>query len=125
MNVESDEAYSIEWRSEKPFENYKPKLEEINFLDEEKGRYIYVPVTKADIQYSIETMGENEYDIFFSGSIEFELDPEQKRILEKEGYHVDYFLTFSGADGEVLCSGDDELEFVHNINIDLEDFEAL
>jgi hypothetical protein len=126
MNVGKYHAARIEWCSEKPFENYKPKISDISFFDPAEDDDVIVPLTKAAIAFFVEPTGdENEYAIFFSGTIEFELDPEQERILEKEDYGVDYDLTFSGPDGEVLSCGDDEMRVETHDEFFLEDIEAL
>jgi hypothetical protein len=128
LNVGRHHAYRIGWHSEKPFENYRPKVSDIGFFDDDEVMYeegMIVPLTKAAIAFFVQPVGENNtYDIFFSGIIEFELDPEQERILEKD-YLFDYNLTFSGPDGEVLSCGDDEMSVEAHDEIFLEDLEAL
>jgi hypothetical protein len=52
------------------------------------------------------------------------LEPKQRRILEKEGYVVDYCVSFSGPDGDAASSGE-EFELTGNTNITLENVEAL
>jgi hypothetical protein len=118
-------AYSIEWRSKKPFENYKPKIVEINFFDEKNEDDIIAPLTRSDVEFSIEAAGDgNQYNIYFSGTIEFELEPKQRRILKKEGYLVDYCVSFSGPDGDGASSGE-EFELIENTSFTLENFKAL
>ena len=121
----STAAFSIEWRSQKPFENYKPEIDEITFFDEKNEDDIIAPLTRSALKFSIEAAGDgNQYNIYFSGTIEFELEPKQRRILEKEGYLVDYCVSFSGRDGGAVSSGE-EFELIENTSIALENVEAL
>jgi len=116
------EAYRIKWLSKTPFKNYKPLIDEINFYDDAKETDVLIPLTANSLEFKREPAGKNVYDVFFSGTIEFELNAKQKKALEEREFSIDYLMTFVGENDQVAESGE-EYELVYNTNITLEDCE--
>ena len=117
----SDEPYRLEWLSEdKEFSNYKPNLDSINFYDEKTEEDIEIIPSGKSIKFSINPVKneENNFDITFSGSIEFNIEETQYKILEGRDFSIDYVLEFENEDGDV-ADGDDDFEFIENQNIKL------
>lgn len=118
-------SYEIRWVGKKPIESYRIEFTELSFFHEDVGDDIYVTVLDSDVYFKVVSRENNEYEIRFNGSIEFELTKEQINILKNRNFVIDYWLDFFDENGELaneLCLTSKEAadyEFLSNYLIKL------
>ena len=117
VEVNPEDGYKIRLIDDIDPKNLSFSIDEINFYDDEIEDDVIVEIDGSKLKFFVEGFDEeaNAYQIGFSGYLSAEINENEKSILKKINYRVDYNLNIEN-DGDDF-EQDESYELIHNSNI--------
>jgi hypothetical protein len=121
---EKTEGFHIKWMANKPFDSHRPKMAQFNYYDGAAKEDVFVYVLNSDLSFEVASIGKQEYEVCFTGSIEFELTVKQMNVLSGRNFSIDYAIEFINEDGE-FAEEPEDFEMTQNMNLIFQHIEQI
>lgn len=123
IEYDIDQPRRIKWLSqEKHFCDFKPDVLNMYVCTYNYDEIDFEFTSKNLEFYSLPVDGEdNEFDIWYCGTIEFEVREDQYEVMKKSDFRVGYFIDLINKDGDLAEDEVDYLEILsYNIYLSVE-----